>query len=422
MQKVVVIWMWYVWFPLAQCIASSWKYNITWLEIDKAKVKNINNNISPLEWGSPSHSSFWFTSTTDISILKDADYIIVCVPTPIDDDFHPNLDPVIGTCKSISKHLSKRQKIIIESTINPWVCDDIIIPILERNWLKAWIDFHVGHCPERINPWDPHWNVSNIPRNIWATTKNITTEIADFYRSFIQAEIHEMPDIKHAEATKIIENSFRDINIAFVNELAQSFDVLGLDIVEVINGAGNKPFAFMKHYPSCGVWWHCIPVDPYYLIKEAKEKWFHHELLSLGREINNSMPEYTVNKLRKSLNKKKQFLEWQKIWLLWLSYKKDIADIRESPALVIKSILEEEKVELNIYDPHILNTSTSSSLEDILNSSDILVLWVNHSEFTESITWPLLKKHNIFIIVDGKNCLKKDEIINSWIEYIGIGR
>lgn len=424
MEKVVVIWMWYVGFPLACAIAKSSKYKVYGLELDTTKIEQINNKICSIDdkQAEKDIKEVDLIATNDDSILKEASYIIVCVPTPINSDYSPNLWPVRWACKTILNHLSKWQNIIIESTINPWVCDEVVIPILEKSWLKAWVDFEVAHCPERINPWDKKWNVYNIPRNVWATSEKWTKKIANFYRDFLQAEVNEMRDIKHTEATKIIENTFRDINIAYVNELAKSFDALWLDIVDVIKWASNKPFAFMAHFPSCWVWGHCIPVDPYYLIERAKQAWFDHKFLSMARETNNSMPKYVIDKLIFALNKLWKSLKNTKVWLLWLSYKKDIADLRESPALELKTLLEKYEANIDIFEPYNLSLSNSKSLDEVLKNNDVILVATNHTIFEENITKDLLEKNNIQILLDWKNCIEKYQFDNSKVVYIWVWR
>ncbi|PID86276.1 UDP-N-acetyl-D-glucosamine dehydrogenase [Candidatus Gracilibacteria bacterium] len=424
MKNVVVIGMGYVGFPLACAIARSKQYNIKGFEIDTQKVEKINNKISPIddEIAEKDILENSFIASNDDSILKDANFILVCVPTPINDDFSPNLGPIRGACETISKNLSRGQNIIIESTINPGVCDEIVIPILEKSGLKAGVDFEVAHCPERINPGDLKWNVYNIPRNVGATTPKGTKLIADFYRTFINAEINEMKDIKHTEATKIIENTFRDVNIAYVNELSKSFDVLGLDIVDVINGAKNKPFSYLAHYPSCGVGGHCIPVDPYYLIERAKKAGFDHKFLNIARETNNSMPEYVIEKLVFALNGLGKSLKGTRVLLLGLSYKKDISDLRESPALNIKKLLEKYGAEITIYEPYNLELSDCKSLKKGLENQDVVLIATNHTVFQKEITNKLLEKNNIKILLDGKNCLDKYEYTDSSVKYIGVGR
>ncbi len=424
MEKVVVVGMWYVWFPLACAIVHSKKYEVIWLDLDVTKIDKINKRISPVDDKQAERdiAEIGFPATTDSSVLANADYILVCVPTPVFDDFLPDLWPIRAVTKSIAKYLRQWQNIIIESTINPGVCDEIVIPILEETGLKLGKDFEVAHCPERINPGDEKWNVYNIPRNIWASTTEWTKRIADFYRNFILAPINEMKDIRHAEATKIIENTFRDVNIAYVNELAKSFDILWLDIVEVIRGASNKPFAFMPHYPWCGVGWHCIPVDPYYLIERAKQAWFDHQFLRMARETNNSMPEYLIDKLIFALNGMGKSLKWTKVWLLGLSYKKDVADLRESPALEIQKFLNKYEAIIDVYEPFNLNASCSQTIEDVIRWNEVLLLATNHSIFEKNIIPEKLIHSSVRVVVDGKNCLDKQSFVNSGIQYIGIGR
>jgi len=424
-EKVVVIWMWYVGFPTACAIAKSWKYEVYGYDIDSNKINKINHKVSPIqdELAIKDIKEVDVIWTINSECLKNAKFILICVPTPIDELHNPDLTPVISATNTIKKYLQKWQYIILESTVNPWVCDETIIPILEKEtWLKCWVDFEVWHSPERINPGDPKWNVYNIPRNIWASTKEWTKIIADFFRSFLHAEVNEMKDIQHVEATKIIENTFRDINIAYVNELAKSFDKLWLDIVEVIKWASNKPFAFMPHFPWCWVWWHCIAVDPYYLIEKAKRAGFDHKFLKIARETNNSMPENTVNKLFIALNKIWKSLKWTKVWLLWLSYKKDIEDMRESPSFEILKYLKEYEADVEIFEPYNLEMSTCKSLDEILSKCEAIVIATNHTVFVENLKIENLKKSNIKVILDGRNCLDKDSFEWSWIVYSGIGR
>lgn len=422
--KVTVIWMWYVGFPTACAIAKSWKYEVYGYDISNEKIEKINNKISPVddEIAEKDIKEINIIWTTNPEILKESKYILICVPTPVDEMHNPDLRPIINTTEIIAKYLQKWQYIILESTVNPWVCDDTIIPILEKTGLKCWIDFEVWHSPERINPWDKKRNIYNIDRNVWASTKEWTKIMADFYRSFLKSNVNEVKDIKHAEATKIVENAFRDINIAYVNELAKSFDKLWLDVVEVIKWASNKPFAFMAHYPWCWVWWHCIAVDPYYLIEKAKKAWFDHKFLKIARETNNSMPEYTVNKLFIALNKIGKSLKWTKVWLLGLSYKRDIEDMRESPSFEILKHLKEYEADVEIYEPYNLDMSTCKTLDEILSKCEAIVIATNHTVFIENLKAEKLKNSNIKVILDGRNCLDKDSFEWGRIIYSGIGR
>ena len=421
MEKVVVIWMGYVGFPLACAIAKSEKYNVHWLDTDISKIESIQNRTSPVEDTKAEEDikTVDLKATTDNDVLIWAKYILITVPTPVLEDKEPDLTPLLWVCNILKDYLNKWMYVVVESTINPWVCEEILEPVLEESWLKSWVDFELSHCPERINPGDPKWNVYNISRNIWAKTKEWTKVLADFYRSFLEAEVNEMQDIKHAEATKIIENTFRDINIAYVNELAKSFDRLWLDINEVIWSASNKPFAFLPHYPWCGIGGHCIPVDPYYLIKRAKKEWFDHKFLINAREINNSMPEYLVEKLILALNDKEKSIKWTKIALFGLSYKKDIWDLRESPALEIKAKLETLWADLTVYDPFVSSYDEGDYM-GLVREHDVLVYATNHSLFKEieenlhELRWK--------VIVDGRNFLDKEKLLENWVYYSGIGR
>lgn len=423
-EKIVVIWMWYVWFPTACAIAKNPSYKVYWLDVLRDKVERINKKIAPIDdlLNFEDLSNLDLKGTTDEAILDNAKFILICVPTPVDEENNPDLTIIRSVSLTIARHLSEWQYIVLESTVNPWVCYDVIIPLLEESGLKCWVDFYLWHCPERINPWDTKWNIYNIPRNVWAVTEQSTSVIANFYRSFIKAEINEMCDIAHTEATKIVENTFRDINIAYVNELAKSFDILWLDVIEVIRGSSNKPFAFMAHYPWCGVGWHCIAVDPYYLIKKAEEAWFNHKFLKTAREINNSMPEYLVDKLMSILKEMDSPLKSLNIWLLGLSYKKDIADIRESPSLEILSLLEKLGFNIDIFDPYNLEKSTCNSLEELLLRSKHIIIATNHTLFVEWLNIDTLTRYWIRLVLDWRNCLEKKSFETTNIIYSGIGR
>jgi nucleotide sugar dehydrogenase len=413
--KITIIGLGYVGLPLALAIAR--KYDeVIGIDLDSKKVSMINNRKLPIEdkQAEIDIKETKLKAYDDPKYIQDSDIIIMCVPTPVKDNKDPDLTPIIKATKSILPYIKKDQIIILESTVNPGVCDDVVLPILEESGLKAGIDFDLSHCPERINPGDEKWNVYNIARNVGSTSKEGCKKTADFYRSFISAEINEMSCLKAAEATKIIENTFRDINLAYVNELAKSFDMMGLDIIEIINGAKNKPFAFMPHYPGCGVGGHCIPVDPYYLIEKAKSIGFDHKFLKIAREVNNSMPEYTVNKLILELNNLSLSVKGTKIGLLGLSYKANVGDLRESPALEIKKRLLELGADLIIFDPYIEN---KVELNNLLNNCVGLILATNHDEFLKINDWG-----NIKVIIDGRNCLNKDKIISNNIIYKGIGR
>ncbi|MFH0853269.1 MAG: nucleotide sugar dehydrogenase [bacterium] len=421
-KQIAIIGLGYVGLPLA-CLAAEKGYQVIGVVRDNKKAEMINYKKSPID---DRRLQRWLKKvdlkvSTDFKSIKQARIIVVCVPTPIDENHDPDFQPLIKACTDISKYLKKGQLVIIESTINPGVCEEIILPILEKSGLKAGKHFGLAHCPERINPGDPKWTVRNIPRVVGALTEKDLKSAVDFYQSIIEGPVRPMGSIKAAEATKILENSFRDINIAFINEIAQSFDKMGIDVFDVIEGSKTKPFAFMAHYPSCGVGGHCIPVDPYYLIQRAKESGFDHRFLKLAREINNSMPGYTVNLLAESLNQIKRSVKGTKVGVLGLAYKANIEDTRESPAYGIIKILKQLGAEIDIFDPYVLKESTVDSLEELIDRVEALILVTNHAEF-ETLDIGRLKRQGIKVIIDGKNILPKDKIKKAGIIYRGIGR
>lgn len=420
--KVTIIGLGYVGLPLACAIAGKGRYQVFGLDLDKKKIELIKKKISPID--DPETDKLLkkvsLTVDADINIVKDSEFIIVCVPTPVKNNKLPDLNPIMGATGTVLRYLEKGQKIIIESTINPGICEEIILPILEKSGLKGGRDFELSHCPERINPGDPKWNVMNIPRNIGSLTEKGNKKVANFYRSFLHGEINEVSSLKIAEATKIIENTFRDINIAYVNELAKSFDIMGIDLLETIKAASNKPFAFMPHFPGCGVGGHCIPVDPYYLITRAKKAGFNHSFLKKARQVNNSMPQYTVDLLEEKLKLLGKKLKNTRIGLLGISYKANVSDLRESPSLEIIKILKRKKVHFDQYDPYVPALSSVSSLEKLLAVSEALIVATNHDVFRK-IPVELFKKNNIKLIIDGKNCLDKGILEKNGIIHKGIG-
>ncbi len=345
------------------------------------------------------------------------------MPTPVYRNKLPNLTYIKNATKDISRYLVNGTLVIIESTVNPGVCDSIILPMIEKlTKLKCGKDFLLAHCPERVNPGDSKWTVASIPR-VLGGHDNLSLRAAfEFYESILQSSIKKMGSIKEAEACKILENTFRDINIAFVNELARSFDKLGVDILNVIDGAATKPFGYMSHYPGCGVGGHCIPVDPYYLIHQGKKNGFNHEFLRLARKINNSMPEYVVEKLKTALRDTGKKIGNSQITLLGLTYKPNVSDDRESPSYKILRDLKKNKARVKYFDPFLLKKSNVKTLDEALGGSDAVILATGHDMFTKKITPKLIELKKIRIVIDGRNCLNKDSFLGSRIIYKGIGR
>lgn len=422
-KKIVVIGLGYVGIPLLTAISKTKIYDVNGYDMDPKKINLIKNRISPIEDEEVKNylKKNYLKVSNNPSVLKNADVIIISVPTPVYDDFSPDYSFIESAVKTVANYIKKGSHVVLESTVNPGTCREVVAPILIENCkLKLGKDYNLAHCPERINPGDKRWNIYNINRNIGSINKNFNKEIADFYRSFIKdAIINEVTTLEVAEASKIVENAFRDINIAYANELAKSFDSLGIDLHETLKASSNKPFGFIPHWPGCGVGGHCIGVDPYYLIKRAEKNGFNHSFLKLAREINKSMPLYTVQKLIGALNEVGLPVKGTKIALLGLSYKRDLGDIRESPATEIKKRLTELGAQLITYDPFIKTTS-KSLLQAIKNAAAILIA-TDHSEFIKEIP-TLIVKSKVKIVVDGRNCLDKSLIEKQKIIYKGIGR
>lgn len=421
---VTIIGIGYVGLPLA-CLCGEKGFRTYGIGRNRKKVQLIAKGTNPLPGDSILDelvAGKYFYPETNYKSIKKSDIVVICVPTPIDYQNNPDLSPVISTTKAIAKQIKKGQLIILESTVNPGVCEEVILPLLEKiSGKRAGKDFFLAHCPERINPGDPKWNVRNIPRCVGATDKIGLRKALKFYRNILSAEVRPMKSIKEAEATKIIENSFRDINIAFVNELAKSFEKLGIDLIDVISGASTKPFAFMPHWPGVGVGGHCIAVDPYYLIERAKQAGFDHKFLKLAREINNSMPEYTLERLQNALNEARMPVNGTKVGILGLSYKANVGDIRESPALKVIELLKKKGAVVEIFDPYFPDKSTVTSVENLLKKAVALVITTAHTEFRRLLP-EVLKKNKIKIVVDGRNALDMEGIKKQGIIYKGIGR
>ncbi len=423
LSTVVVVGLGYVGLPLA-LLARDRGYTVHGIDVDPRKRAQIRNaDIPDLdEVFTASLRRQPFVPQSNFSSIKDADMVIICVPTPVDHDHTPDLSILKSACESVAREMHKGQLIISESTVNPGTAEEVLIPAMEKiSGLTAGVDFGFVHCPERINPGDTRWPIEKIPRVIGATTKEARDQAATFYTSILRAPVHLMQNIKEAEAVKMVENSFRDINIAFVNELAMSFTKLNIDVLHVLQGAATKPFAFMMHTPGCGVGGHCIPVDPYYLIGYAKKNGFTHKFLSLAREINNGMPTFTVQLLEEELRKKGKDISEATVALLGLSYKANVSDLRESPALEIAKILTNRAAKMRSFDPFIHEHSTALTVSEALRGADAVVIATAHDVFT-SLSPAILKEYGIKVVIDGRNCLSKEGFEEAGVAYRGIGR
>ncbi|MEK7208766.1 MAG: nucleotide sugar dehydrogenase [Patescibacteria group bacterium] len=423
-KNIAVVGLGYVGLPLA-LLTERKGFNVSGIDIDTKKIEKLRGRKIPFlddEVEQYFIKAKNISFSADFSSVSDSSIVIICVPTPVHENHIPDLRPVIGATEGVATHLQKGQLVILESTVNPGVCESVVLPILEKkSGLRAGVDFHIAHCPERINPGDKKWNVENINRVVGATDAEGLRLAASFYESITTGMIKRMSTIKAAEAVKVVENSFRDINIAFVNELARSFTKLGIDVVEVIDGAATKPFAFMAHYPGCGVGGHCIPVDPYYLIEYAKQNGFEHDFLALARRINNNMPHFTVERLRNGLDEIAHSLKGTTVAVLGVSYKPDIDDCRQSPSFDIIRILKEYGADVRVFDPFVPKKSTAKSLDEAVQGAQAVVVATAHKDFKE-LTPDYFVNNGVKVVVDGRNCLPKENFVKAGIIYKGVGR
>lgn len=426
MKSVTVVGLGYVGLPLA-CLCAEKGLDTFGFDIEQGKIESINNGISPIiddklirKIGALK-GKIKATNKPEESI-SNSDAVIVCVPTPVDRNNSPDLTALMGAATTVSKFIKKGSLLVIESTIYPGTIEEVVIPILKKQGFDPYKnDIFVAHCPERIDPGNRKWGIENLPRVVGGLTREASKAAAEFYKGIIVADVVELSSIKAAEATKIMENTFRDVNIAFVNEMARSFDKAGIDVVEVIKGASTKPFAFMPHYPGAGVGGHCIAQDPYYMIERGKQLGFNHEFLILARKINNSMPHYTIELLEEQMKKSNKTFKTAKIGVLGLAYKANVDDTRESPAYEILNILKSKSADIFVYDPYVKKGSNVDNANELLQKSDFVLLATDHAEF-RAMELEKLKRFNVLGIIDGRNCLDKEKIKSMGILYHGIGR
>lgn len=420
--SIGVVGLGYVGLPLA-IRAAVRGFRVVGYDIDEVKVAQLATRDAGFLNGDEADQfkrADTFSITARTPRLKRLDAYIVCVPTPVHKNHAPDLRPLESACATVGKAMGRGALVVIESTVSPGVCEEVALPILESTSGLSRSDFYFAHCPERINPGDAQWDVATIPRVLGALNPESLERAHALYTALLDAPIIKMNSIKEAEAVKMIENAFRDINIAFVNELAISFDRAGIDLVNVIRGASSKPFGFMPFYPGCGVGGHCIPVDPYYLIRYGQRNGFKHHFLIAARHINSDMPLYTVHVLERALREKKKKLANSTVALLGLAYKRDVPDERESPAHAIRDTLERKGVRVRAFDPYI-SPKNPYWFKEILEGADAAVIATDHSEF-RALTPQHFESHKVGVVVDGRNCLDKHAFENSGVLYRGIGR
>ena len=387
--NLAVIGLGYVGLPLAIEAANN-KLKVAGYDINESVVDSLNKSISHVEDISnkvlKDALSKDLLITSDSNILGDSEYIVISVPTPLT-DYQPDLSYVEAATKSIAENLKKGQIIILESTTYPGTTLEIVKPILEKNSsLLAGEDFLLGYSPERIDPGNKEWTFKNTPKIVSGINEKSLKKISEFYNSIID-EVVEVSGTREAEMVKLIENTYRQVNIAMVNELAILSNMLDIDIWEVVDAAKTKPFGFQSFRPGPGVGGHCIPIDPKYLSFKTRQIGQPVRFVELAQEINNSMPNYVISRISELMNKKEILLKNSKILILGVAYKKDIGDTRESPAIDIIESLLDKSVEVSFYDPYvdelIVNKESIFKEQDLegISNYDMVIIHTPHTSF-----------------------------------------
>ena len=347
--------------------------------------------------------------TTDFANIKISDAVIICVPTPLTKHKEPDTSHIVEATESIALHLRRGHLVVLESTSYPGTTEELVKPRLEARGFEVGKDFYLAFSPERIDPGNKEYSIQSVPKIVGGVTESCTEVAKALYEQVIHAGVYTVSSPKVAEMAKLLENIFRNVNIALVNELAQLCDRMNINIWEVIEAAKTKPYGFMPFYPGPGVGGHCIPVDPFYLSWKAREYDFRTHFIELAGEVNTNMPAFVVSKLARLLNRRQQPLNGAKILLLGIAYKADIADTRESPGLKLLSLLEKEGAVVSYHDPYVPQVTLGGKLyqsialtEDVLQAMDAIVLVTDHSVFDYNFIADHCK-----LLLDTRNAVKE---------------
>ncbi|MBO5424651.1 MAG: nucleotide sugar dehydrogenase [Lachnospiraceae bacterium] len=350
------------------------------------------------------------SATTDFSFIKDVDFVAICVPTPLDAHQQPDISYVKSSTEAISKYLKKNTMVVLESTTYPGTTEELIKPILEDgSGLKCGEDFYLGFSPERVDPGNLVYKTKNTPKVVGAIGTDATEVIATMYRAVLEGDVHEVSSPAVAEMEKILENTYRNINIGLVNELAMLCEKMNISLWEVIDAAKTKPYGFQAFYPGPGLGGHCIPLDPYYLTWKAREYGFHTSMIESSMIINDKMPEYTVERASKILNRFAKSLNGAKVLVLGVAYKQDIDDYRESPAIRVIDVLKTTGANVDFYDPWVAEYREHGVVEkglteltpEVVQGYDIVMVTTGHT----NVDYDMVQK-NAKVIFDTKNALK----------------
>ena len=416
-----VIGLGYVGLPLAMEIAAA-GFQVIGIDLDRNKINTLKQGKSyildvPEKTIAETVRSGKFTPTADFSALANADTVSICVPTPLSKSRDPDISFILSATEEIRKYLHAGQLIVLESTTYPGTTDELIVPELETTGLKVGDDFFVAFSPERIDPGNASFNTHNTPKIVGGITADCTEIARLFYSQFIERVI-PVSSTKCAEMVKLLENTFRSVNIGMVNELAMMCDLLGVDVYEVIDAAATKPFGFSAFYPGPGLGGHCIPIDPHYLAWKLKALNFQARFIGLAAEINGMMPSVVATMVADGLNRGSKSIRGSKIMILGVAYKKDVSDCRESPALDVMRLLSDKGALLSYNDPmvptlrlagSVLNSVAASPAE--IAKNDCVIILTDHTVYDVEKIVDAAK-----LVIDTRNSTKnlhayKDRII-----------
>ncbi len=421
--KVGIIGLGYVGLPLAREFLNQ-GFTVVGFDIDEKKVDKINRGLSyikhiPSDFIGKFVNQGKLEATTNFTRLKEVDAILICVPTPLGEHMEPDLSYVLSTTETISRNLRKGHIVVLESTTYPGTTEEEMLPILERSGLKAGEDFCLGYSPEREDPGNKKFTTRTIPKVVSGINEKCLEVIKTLYDQIVETTV-PVSSPRVAESTKLLENIYRAINIALVNELKMIFDRMGIDVWEVIEAAKTKPFGFQAFYPGPGLGGHCIPIDPFYLTWKSKEYDLPTKFIELAGEINTFMPYFVIEKTIKALNAHGKSIKGAKILVLGVAYKPDVDDMRESPSLKVIDLLKKEGAEVDYNDPYIPEIPETrkykfkmKSVEltpENLKSYDAVLITTDHSVYD----YETIEKY-ANLIIDTRNALKKRGIINGKI-------
>jgi len=390
--KVGVIGLGYVGLPLAMVMAEA-GFKVTGFDIVEAKVKLLNSGRSDIDdvpdaAVAKAIKAGRFTATVDPKLLSQMDTISICVPTPLSKTKDPDVSYILAAMNWVIAHVSKGTLVVLESTTYPGTTEDLILPMFHEKKMKAGQDFFLAFSPERVDPGNAAFKTENTPRVVGGATPDCTLVARKFYEQSV-GNVYPVSSTKAAEMVKLLENTFRSVNIGLVNEVALMCDRLELDVWEIIDAAATKPFGFMPFYPGPGLGGHCIPIDPHYLSWKLKSLNYYARFIELAGDINSSMPEYVVGRITKVLNTKfSRAINKAKILVLGVAYKKDIKDIRESPALDVIKLLENRGARVTYNDPYVpafkwegREVRSVRLTSATLKAADLAVILTNHTDY-----------------------------------------